>query len=45
MIINSVLLILDCHLYYCLGGISFLGFACRYSNKNRREKKEKKEDM
>jgi hypothetical protein len=45
MIINSVLLIFDCHLYYCLGGIPSFGFACRYAKKNRRDKKEKKEKM
>jgi hypothetical protein len=44
MIINSVLLIFDCHLYYCLGGISSLGLLAGIQRRIE-EKKEKKEEM
>jgi hypothetical protein len=42
MIINSALLILTVHLYYCLGGISSFGFACKYQKKNRERRKEER---
>jgi hypothetical protein len=47
MIINSALLILTVHLYYCLSGISSFGFSCRYQkkNRNREERKERRRDI
>jgi hypothetical protein len=31
-------------LYYCLGGISSFGFACKYQKKNRKREERKKEE-
>jgi hypothetical protein len=42
MIINSVPLILDCHLYYCHGGILILCLLLLAGNKRRIEKKERR---